>query len=194
MKYLIVILAALLAVPMPMSATAAEVGGVSVPESVASLVPGTSLVLNGAGLRRRAFFRVYVAALYLPKKTADVTEVLSSPGPKRVAIQMLRDVSAAQFVEALNEGMRDNHSAADMKSFEARMNELSAVMDVLKEAKEGMRIVLDWVPGSGTIVTVDGTARGKPLAGEDFYRALLRIWLGDKPVQTDLKNAMLGAA
>ena len=56
------------------------------------------------------------------------------------------------------------------------------------------QILLDFLPDSGTGLVVNGQARGKPIAGDDFYRALLRIWLGDKPVDGDLKRGMLGQA
>ena len=62
----------------------------------------------------------------------------------------------------------------------------------MKEAKKGMRITLDWVPAAGTQLTVDGKPSGAPIPGEDFYRALLKIWLGEHPVQDDLKKALLG--
>jgi hypothetical protein len=64
-------------------------------------------------------------------------------------------------------------------------------MGELQEAKKGMAILLDWQPGTGTVISVDGKTRGKPIPGEDFYRALLRIWLGERPVQDDLKKALL---
>ena len=120
------------------------------------------LVLNGAGLR------------------------------KRVVIHMLRDVDADQFSGALADGIKDNHGEAEAKALEPRVKQLAAVMAEMKEAKKGMRITLDWLSAAGTTVTVDGKATGLPIQGEDFYRALLRIWLGDKPVQDDLKKALLG--
>jgi hypothetical protein len=150
------------------------------------------LVLNGAGLRKRAFFQVYAIGLYLPEKKAAAADVLAATGVKRIAIHMLRDVDAAPFTEALAEGMRANHDEASMKSLEPRMTRLAAIMEELKEAKKGMAILLDWQPGAGTVVTVEGKPRGKPIEGEDFFRALLRIWLGEKPVQDDLKRALLG--
>jgi hypothetical protein len=104
---------------------------------------------------------------------------------------MLRDVGAEQFIEALIEGMRANHSEAEWRALEPRAKELSATMAEMKEAKKGMAIALDW-SGSQVQLVIDGKAAGRPIAGEDFYRALLRIWLGDKPVQDDLKKALLG--
>lgn len=169
---------------------AAEVAGVRFEDRVKA--GSAELTLNGSGLRKRFFAQVYAMGLYLAEKRAAAAEVIALPGPKRIAIHMLRDVDSATFAEALADGMRANHDEAAMKALEPRVAQLSAIMDELKEAKKGMAIVLDLLPGAGTVVSVDGQPRGKPIAGEDFARALLRIWLGDKPVQDDLKRALLG--
>jgi hypothetical protein len=172
------------------AASGAEVAGVKLDDK--TRVANADLVLNGAGLRKRAFFQVYAIGLYLPQKGASTAAVLDQPGPKRVAIHMLRDVGADAFTEALADGIRANHSESEAKGFEPRVKELGAIMAELKEAKKGMAIALEWQPQAGTVMLVDGAARGKPIAGQDFYRALLRIWIGDKPVQDDLKKALLG--
>ena len=150
------------------------------------------LVLNGAGLRKRVIFNVYVIGLYLPEKKNDAAAVLALPGPKRAAIHMLRDVGADTFTEALIDGLRANTSDTEYNTLEPRVKELSATMAQVGEAKKGMHLALDWT-GAGTQLVVNGKPAGKPIAGEDFYRALLRIWLGDKPVQNDLKKSLLGA-
>ena len=169
---------------------AVDVAGVALEPSVQ--VSGATLTLNGAGLRKKVFFKVYVMGLYVARKTADAGELIAQPGPKRVAIRMLRDVGADTFTDALREGMRDNHSEGEMAALEPRVKQLAALMNEVGEAKDGMQISLDWIPGSGTVLVINGAARGKPIAGEDFYRALLRIWLGEHPVQDDLKKAVLG--
>ena len=97
-----------------------------------------------------------------------------------------------QFIDALAEGIKENHSEAQAKALEPRVKELGATMAEIKEAKKGMTIALDW-NGNATQLMIDGKPAGRPIEGEDFYRALLRIWLGDKPVQEDLKKALLGA-
>jgi chalcone isomerase-like protein len=167
----------------------AEVAGVKLDEHAS--VASTDLVLNGAGLRKRAFFQVYAMGLYLPQKATDAAVVLMQPGAKRVAMHMLRDVSAEQFSDALADGIRANHSAAEATALLPRLMQLVAVMAEVKEAKKGMLIALDWT-GVGTQVLIDGSPHGRPIPGEDFYRALLRIWLGDTPVQDDLKKSLLG--
>jgi hypothetical protein len=127
--------------------------------------------------------------LYVRDVKADP---VMQPGAKRIAIHMLRDVDADTFTQALVDGIRPNHDEATMKALEPRIAQLSATMAQMQEAKKGMAITLDWLPGTGTQMTVDGRNTGAPIAGEDFYRALLRIWLGPKPVQDDLKKALLG--
>ena len=169
---------------------AAEVAGVRLEDK--EKVATAELVLNGAGLRKRAFFQVYAIGLYLTEKKPVATEVIAATGPKRVAIHMLRDVDADQFSGALADGIKDNHPEAEAAKHEPRVKQLAAIMRDMKEAKSGMRITLDWLPGAGTQVTVQGKPAGAPIPGEDFYSALLRIWLGDKPVQPDLKKALLG--
>ncbi|OFZ88195.1 MAG: hypothetical protein A2V78_03260 [Betaproteobacteria bacterium RBG_16_64_18] len=175
-------------------ASAAEVGGVKLDDKLRLTPTGPELVLNGAGIRTRVFFKVYVGALYLAEKKAAANDVLALAGPKRVAMSMLRDLTAQQLSEALVEGINNNANAAEQTALKARIDELVAIMNALGEAKKGDAILLDFLPGSGTRVVVNGQPRGKPITGEDFYRALLKIWLGDKPVDDDLKKGMLGRA
>ena len=179
----------LLALLLPLSVPAAEVAGVRIDDK--AQVGNSEVVLNGAGLRTRLFFQVYAIGLYLPQKGSTPAAILAQPGPKRVAIHMLRDVGADTFTEALADGIRANHSEAEAKALEPRIKELAALMAEIKEAKKGMAIMLDWT-GAGTQLLVQGKPAARPIEGEDFYRALLRIWLGDKPVQDDLKKALLG--
>jgi hypothetical protein len=171
------------------AAMAAEVEGVRIDDK--TRVGNAELTLNGAGLRKRAFFKVYALGLYVPQKSSNAAALMDQPGPKRVAIRMLRDVSADAFNEALADGIRANHSEAETKALEPRLKELGAIIAGVGEAKKGMAISLDWT-GAETQVLIQDKPVGKPIAGPDFYRALLRVWLGDKPVQDDLKKALLG--
>jgi hypothetical protein len=171
-------------------ALAAEVAGVKVEERVK--LGSSELQLNGAGVRTRVFFKVYVGALYLPERKSGAADVLALKGAKRVSMTLLRDLGAKQLTDALEEGVRANHSEAEIASLKERLDALVAVMNEIGSAKDKTVITLDFLPESGTRVTVDGAARGKPVPGEDFYVALLKIWLGDNPVDANLKKAMLG--
>ena len=167
----------------------AEISGIKIEEK--EKLANSELTLNGAGLRKRAFFQVYVIGLYLPEKRTAAADAIGAAGPKRIAIHMVRDVGADQFGDALMDGMKDNLSESEMKALDPRVKQLMAIMGQMKEARKGMRITLDWTT-AGTQMSVDGRATGAPIAGEDFYRALLKIWLGENPVQEDLKKALLG--
>jgi long-chain acyl-CoA synthetase len=182
-KLLIVGITALFAA----TAFAAEVGGVKLADKVA--VGGQELVLNGAGIRSRAMFKVYVGSLYLPAKAGDLAGVLAK-GPRRIQMNLLRDLSADQLVDALNDGLKDNNSEAELAAVKAQQTQLATIMKSFGEVKEGNVVTLDFVDDA-TAIGFNGAAKGA-IPGEAFNRALTRIWLGEKPAQADLKKAMLG--
>jgi len=155
-------------------------------------VGGQSLVLNGAGLRTRLFFKVYAAGLYVPQKASDAAALLAQSGPRRVALTMLRDVDGDTLAGSLVDGLRANHGEAQMGALKGQVDALLAIFKQVGEAKKGDVIHLDWVPESGTRVVINSLPRGDAIAGADFFTALLRVWLGDKPADESLKKAMLG--
>lgn len=155
-------------------------------------VGNQSLQLNGVGLRKRAVFKVYVAGLYVPQKSKDAAVLLAQKGPRRVSINMLRSVDADTFVGALTDGLKANHSEQQLAALKPQIDAFTAAFKTVGEAKKGDAIMLDFTPETGTRLTVNGQARGTPIAGEEFFTALLRVWLGDKPADSDLKKGMLG--
>lgn len=173
------------------AAAAAELEGIKLPDSARVTDGDVALVLNGAGVRTRFLFRVYVGALYVQKKNSIANAVISDAGAKRIALYMLRELSAAQFVSALEDGLKNNHGAEELAKLDAPVKQLRAIFDAVKTAKAGDVILIDYVPGSGTRITVNGGVKGV-IAGEEFNRALLRIWLGENPADQDLKKGMLG--
>jgi len=174
---------------LSLPAVAAEVAGVPVDDR--AKLEGGELVLNGAGLRTKYFLSIYVAGLYLTEKKATPADILAMPGPKRITMRLMRNVSAKQLTDALEVGIQANTTAVEREALADRLSELAATMNAIKSAKEGDLIALDWLPGTGTRIVLNGEPRGKIIAGEDFYRALLRIWLGDEPAQENLKKALL---
>ena len=178
---------ALLALCVALPALAAEVGGVKLEDN--ATVGGQQLVLNGAGVRTRVLFKVYVASLYLPARTNDATAALAK-GPRRIQMNLLRTLAPDQLVDALNDGMKENNSDAELAAVKAQTDQLMAIMRSLGEVKEGSVVTLDFAD-SATTVGLNGTPRGT-VSGEAFNTALTKIWLGDKPVQADLKKALLG--
>jgi len=170
---------------------AAEVEGVKLADRVRVTPAGPELVLNGAGLRTRFIFSVYVGALYLQQKATATGAVLADPGPKRIAMHLLRDLTAEQLFSAMNDGLKANHAPEEIAKFAPQVKELEGIFNAVKAAKTGDVILLDYVPDTGTAVMVNGDLKGR-IPGGAFNQALLRIWLGDQPADADLKRAMLG--
>ncbi|HVO89967.1 MAG TPA: chalcone isomerase family protein [Casimicrobiaceae bacterium] len=168
-------------------AFALDVGGVKLADK--TTVGGQELVLNGAGIRTRAIFKVYVGSLYVPEK-APTTEAALAKGPRRIQLNLLRNLSTDQLVDALLDGLKDNNTPADLATLKPQADQLVTIMRGFGEVKEGDVVTLDFVDG-GTQIGQNGAAKGT-IPGEAFNRALTRIWIGDKPVQSDLKKAMLG--
>ena len=179
--------AMVLALGLAAGAQAADVGGVKLEDKVN--VGGQDLVLNGAGIRSRAIFKVYVGSLYLPAKANTAAAVLAK-GPRRVQLNMLRDVGADQMHEALVEGIAQANSPADVAAVKAQSDQLATILKSIGGLKEGNVLAFDFVDG-GTRVSLNGQAKGT-IPGEAFNKALTNAWIGDKPVQDDLKKAMLG--
>ncbi len=171
------------------NASALEVSGVKLADSIH--LGSRDLVLNGAGLRTKFFFKVYVAALYLGEKTHAAEAALNQSGEKRIALHILREISDEKMLNAFNEVMVANHTPAEMQALAPEIKELTAIFHAVGEVKEGDVVALDYLPASGTQIIVNGVLRGN-IAGEAFNRALFKIWLGDKPAQADLKQKMLG--
>lgn len=175
------------AVAFAAAAQAAEVGGVNLSDKAS--VGGTELVLNGAGVRTRAIFKVYVGSLYVPAKATTTAAVLDK-GPRRIQLNLLRDLSADQLVGALVDGLKDNNTPAELAAVQAQSDQLVTIMKSFGDVKEKDVVTLDFVDG-GTRIALNGTAKGS-VPGEAFNRALTKVWIGDKPAQADLKKAMLG--
>ncbi|HTY41425.1 MAG TPA: chalcone isomerase family protein [Thermoanaerobaculia bacterium] len=164
---------------------ALEVGGVKLPDTVS--VDGKTLQLNGAGIRKKAIFKVYVSALYVETPSKDAATLVSSTQVKSMRLHMLRDVEGPKISGAIAEGFENNSKDA-LPKLKARLDQLAKM---IPDVKQGDEIDLTWVPDKGTQVSVRGTTVGT-IEGRDFADALFSVWLGPNPVQEDLKQALTG--
>ncbi len=169
-----------------------NVSGVRYDESVDAR--GTKLQLNGAGVRYKAVFKVYTAGLYLTKKAGTTEEALAAPGPKRLNIVMLRDIDSGELGKLFSRGMEDNMDKAAFSKLIPGVLRMSQVFSDHKKLVAGDTFSIDWVPGTGTVITVKGVPQGEPFKEPEYFNALLRIWLGPNPAEWKLKDALLGKA
>ncbi|HEX5312630.1 chalcone isomerase family protein [Aquabacterium sp.] len=155
-------------------------------------VAGQNLVLNGAGVRVKIIVDVYAAGLYLPSKVSSEGKALNTAGAKSMQIVLLRELTGEKFAEAMIDGFKANNSDADIAKFQPKLDQLRNLMLTFGTVKEGTVIHMTSVPGVGLRVSVNGQQKGSEISGDDFYKAMLKIWLGEKPVDSDLKSALLG--
>lgn len=177
----IALLLALAAVP----GAAKELSGVAMPDTLS--VPGHTLKLNGMGLRKKAVFKVYVGGLYLAAPSKDAAAILAADAPKALRMRFLRSVEKEKLVETYREGFTANspQKAAAQKAGIDRL--LATVTDV----KDGSITTYTYVPGTGTVVNVDGKDVAA-IEGKDFAEVLFSLWLGPKPPSEDLRKGLLG--
>jgi hypothetical protein len=168
------------------NAGAATVAGVKIDDT--TTIGGQTLVLNGAALRKKLFIKVYVGALYLPAKQNNAAAILAADAPRQQVMQFIYEVDKGKMAEAWEEGLEDNtpNASAEVKT---AFKTLSTWME---DMKEGQRIVLTYVPGTGTTVEVNGKNKGT-LGGKAVADAILNTWLGPKPGPgADFKKGVLG--
>ena len=168
-------------------AVAEEIGGVKLPDSLT--VGEETLLLNGAGLRKRLFVKVYAGALYLMQKTTDPQTIIESDVPMAVRMHFIYDgVSAKKLVDAWNEGF-GNATDGNLAPIQREINQFNACFT--QEAKKDDIYDIIYVPGQGTRVVMKGNVVDT-IEGLDFKKALFSIWFGKRPADTGLKEGMLG--
>lgn len=174
-----------------MQASAVELEGVKVEDSVQ--LDNAVLTLNGAGVRSIVFFKMYVIGLYLADKQHGAEAILADAKPKRIALHVVvGEAGAERFLNGFRKGIEKNHSEAQLATLHERLVAFEQMFGAIKTVKRGDVIAFDWLPAAGTRVSLNGAELGR-IAGDDFYRALLSIWIGGKPVTDDLKKALLGS-
>jgi hypothetical protein len=167
-----------------------ELAGVKYPPTVQ--LAGNTLLLNGAGIRYKFVIKVYTAGLYLGAKAATPEAVLAASGPKRLHVVMLRDIDANELGRLFTRGMQDNAPKEEFSKSIAGTLRMADIFSAKKKLVAGDNFSVDWVPGTGTTVLVNGKPQGEPVKEPEFFNALLRIWLGQSPADRLLKDALLG--
>ncbi len=155
-------------------------------------VANTPLVLNGAGVRYKAIFKVYTAGLYMTKKAATTEAVLATPGPKRIHIVMLREINASELGKLFTRGMEDNAPRDEFSKSISGTLKMSELFFQRKKLNAGDSFSVDWTPGFGTVIMINGKPSTEPIKEPEFFSALVKIWLGKSPADSLLKDALLG--
>ena len=181
---------ALLALAFALPAQARDVSGVKVDDT--ATVGGKELKLNGAGMRAIVFIKFYAIGLYLPEKKSTPDEVQAEAGPRRVSLTIQREINSEEFGQLFITSMNKNSTKEEKAKVVNQTVKFGEMFASLDKVVKGDIITLDWIPGTGTVRTLNGKKIGETLSGIDFYNAVLRIWLGDSPAQESVKKELLG--
>ena len=155
-------------------------------------VGGQKLQLNGAGIRYKAVFKVYTAGLYMAEKNSNADAVLAAPGAKRIHLVMLREVDGNELGKLFTKGMEQNASREEFGKAINGVLRVAEIFSTRKSLTSGEYFWIDYIPGTGSTVFLNGKPMGAPIKEPEFFSALLRIWLGKAPADDQLKEALLG--
>jgi Chalcone isomerase-like len=189
LKQLLVI-AALCGLQTAAMAATMDVSGVKYPDT--ATVRGAPVVLNGAGTRYKAIFKVYTIGMYLPKKADTPEAVMAAAGPKRISVQMLRDIDTKELGKLFVRGVEDNTARSDLSKLVPGLIRMGEIFASHKTLANGDGFVMEFIPNVGTVITIKGVVQGEPFKEPEFFNALLSIWLGKQPADAALKDALLG--
>lgn len=180
-----------MACALPIAASAeVTLHGIKYEDSVT--LAGSKLQLNGAGTRYKGPIKAYTAGIYLGKKAATLEELIDQPGPKRMTVVSLRDIDAAELGKMFIRGVEDNMNRAAMSKLIPGLMRMSQIFSQHKRLTAGEQFTIDWIPGTGTVVSVRGVPQGEPFKEPEFFNALMGIWLGPIPADWKLKDSLLG--
>ncbi len=155
-------------------------------------VGGQKLQLNGAGIRYKAIFKVYAAGLYLSGKATTPEAVIAMPGPKRLHIVALRDLDGNDLGKLFYKGMESNTTREEFVKAINGVLKVGELFATKKELKKGESFSVDYLPGTGSVVLINGVRAGEVIKEPEFYGAFLHVWLGPNPPDSSLKTKLLG--
>lgn len=185
-----VLCACIYAASINCTAAPVEVSGVRVEET--ATVGNRLLKLNGAGVRIRVIFNVFVTALYLPEKQTRLEEIIASPAAKRITMVPLREITTDDSMHFFIQGIQANTEKVERTKLIPQMTKLGETLGRQRSLFKGDMVSIDWLPEQGTVIALNGNPIAEPFPDIAFYNAILKIFIGDKPADLMLKSQLLG--
>jgi hypothetical protein len=174
---------------------AVELEGVTLPETITAY--GKKLILNGAGVRKRGYFKADVTALYLPEKRTTPDAIYKLDGIRRIQLNILRDFTSSTISRIFLSDFKQSATEDEFKKLIGPIGQIGMAYSNVKRVVKGDVVNLDWLPGTGWMATHNGkqltSDNGQSLAINDelAYQVYLRMYIG--PAAPDeLRNGLLG--
>jgi len=184
---------ALVAIPLTLGLPAAQAQSSNKFEPVlVAQGSNTKMLLNGAGTRYRAIFKVYDMALYTTKKVGTPEELLALPGPKRLSFVALRDLPGTDLGRLFLKGLSENSSKDLVNKHAVSSTRLIEIFSGKSKLVSGDTFAMEFIPGKGTQFFITGKPQGDPVGDAEFFGMILKIWVGPSPADSLLKDALFG--
>lgn len=171
-------------------AAATEVGGIRIDD--VARVANQDLRLNGAGIRTRWGARVTLTALYLLEKKNRPLDILASQDPRRISITAMREVPMEKLSRWFVQGIQKNLSFAERTKLIVPLQKLGETFAGTPDLQKGDVLTIDWIPTKGTVFEINGKVISDPFPDLALFNAIVKIYIGDKPVDATLKAQLLG--
>jgi Chalcone isomerase-like len=186
--------ALLLALPLAAQAQSAppavtEVNGVKFDNEIT--LRGNKLLLNGAGTRYKFVVKVYAAGLYVPARISTPEAAWDTKTPRAFKVVMLRDIDANELGKLLTDGMQKNATREEFGKAIPGTLKLAELFAAKKKLVAGDNFIIEWAPGIGTSVVINGKPEFEPVKEPEFFSSLMKIWFGKSPADYQLKDALL---
>lgn len=181
-----------LVLSLGVAAAQIEISGVKIDDPID--VHGTKLPLNGAGIRYKAVFKIYVAAMYVGIKASTPEEVYAVPGPKRLSITLLRDIDSNEIGKTFAKAVEGHAFKGEASKLIPGLVKIEQNFADHQKLLAGENFSIEWIPGTGTVLTVKGKPQGEPFKDIEFFNTLIGIWLGPNAADWKLRDALLGKA
>ncbi|WP_030071447.1 chalcone isomerase family protein [Halomonas alkaliantarctica] len=146
---------------------------------------GQRYALIGSGVFRYMIWTAYAGAYYQLEGETEPQPL--SNVPRRLELAYFHDIEAADFAEATEKTLKASLT----------LYEFNQIEEDLERLNQGYR---DVTPGDRYLLSWDGEALQLTLNGDvvfedesvEFASALFGIWLGERPLSDDFRNALLG--
>ena len=150
------------------------------------------LQLNGLGLRGVAWVKAFVAGLYVTTPSQDAAALLAESGPRRLRLKIMLQAPSSELTKSLLRRVKRHETPESQVRLAERLAQFAAQLDGLGELMPGDVVDMDYLPAKGLVLSCNGKAAGKPVAGEDLYRAVLQIFVGEHAIDPRMKQGLLG--
>ncbi len=160
----------------------------SVSADTVTLADGNTVELKGIGLAQELRTDIYIGALYAPVGVESLSIIKESTTPKRIAVKYLENnYSYRKVARHFKERIAMNN---DRDVWQPATRDIVAFSRIFNQNFDrGDEIIMDFIPGKGTVVSLNNT-EFEVISNPLFFELLLNAWTGPVPPSKSFKDGI----